>query len=176
MGNVSGWEYRDSYYANNAMLSEVSRHGIKRLILHWTIPHPSLKLTVRNLLLRNAYDKKARLALIGMAKNVTCLTLVANPDKLIERVRLREKRVKELRAEGRDSQIKYRQKLGYVKALIATYNEIERVVPMYDRWFAFCEQMCVTQHYLVDVNADPFLTSLSSWRDFVTRWEMPTAG
>ena len=174
MGDVNHWEYKDAFFANSAMISDLSRRQSKWMILHRTIPHPSIKLKIRNLLLGNVYDKRARLELIRMAKNITCLTLIANPDKLIERVGLREKRVNELRVEGRDSLVTHQRKIRDIRALIAAYSDIERVIPMYDKWFAFCEQMGVNQHYLVDVNAEPVLASMNSWGNFFPKMVNPT--
>lgn len=168
MGDVDSWDYKDAFFASQKMITELACS--ERVILHWTVPHPSLKLKIRNLLLMKSYDKEVRLALIRMAERKTCVTLVADPDKLIERVRLREKRVRELRAEGRDSLTKYRRKIRDIRTLAAIYSDKSRLLPMYEQWFAFCEKMGVDQHYLADVNDSPVLTSIDDWGQFVTKW------
>lgn len=173
MGDVSDWEFKDSFYANDAMISELKQSGGKSLILHWTIPHPSLKLSIRNLLLANGYDKKARLKLIGMARDITVLTLVADPDALVERVGFRKKRVLELRSVGRDSLRVHLKKLRHLRSLAATFQNTDKLVSMYDKWFAFCEQFNVSEYYLVDVNEDPDLKPRDSWKNYVTRWRLP---
>lgn len=174
MGDIRNWEYRDAFFANTAMIAELRQSQTKRMILHWTIPHPSIKIKIRNLLLRNSYDKKSRLALIKMAEDLTCLTLVANPNKLIERAGLRKKRVDELLLEKRDSLLTHRRKTKHVRKLIANYSDIEKIVPMYNRWFAFCEQMEVKEHYLVDVNVAPLLVPKKKWGDVVASWRAPS--
>jgi hypothetical protein len=172
MGDIKSWVYQDAYYLDSAKLKEILDSSISKILLHWTIPLPRLKIFLRNIVLLGAYDKKARIQILHSANNLTILTLYANPTTLIQRVELRRNNIiKEL--DQRESFfLKKMIKMSNINKVKKIYSDRKHFLHLYNRWFNFVrEDLKPQMHYLVDVNGEPTLKTVDKWNDIVKNWD-----
>ena len=155
---LADWQYRDSYYADEAMSQELVKQSVDKLFLHWTVAYPSLKVSLRRFLAGGSYEKAARLKLLQNATRIDCLVLRARQESLLARVKMREEVVLARRAARKDSYWLFREKMANVKALESLYADSARLEALYREWVVFCRDVPVSAIYEVDVSANTPIT------------------
>ncbi|MEM7208547.1 MAG: hypothetical protein AAF434_12050 [Pseudomonadota bacterium] len=150
------WDYKDAFYLDSDSSNELIDASDLRLILHWTIVRPTLKIFLRNVFHNVSYEKKSRADLLRSKKS-TVLTLIASPTALADRVALRKKRSQELLEEGRRSRYKHLIYQFKLNSIHRFYRNTEQLARMYDRWNHFCIEQGVHHNYLIDVTSEPKL-------------------
>ena len=155
---LTDWQYRDAYYADEAMSQELTKQSVDKLFLHWTVAYPSLKVSLRRFLAGGSYEKAARLKLLQNVTRIDCLLLRAMPERLLERVKMREEVVRARRAARKDSYWLFREKMANVRALENLYADSARLEALYQEWVVFCQSIPVSSIYEVDVSGNPSMT------------------
>jgi hypothetical protein len=164
--NPSTWLYRDitlSGYEREVL--QLSKPDQKKLLLHYTIPYPSIKF-----IFRPGYDKLSRMRILMGSNDIILLTLYVNPKTLLYRVNLRRQRVIERRNQGKVPNYKFLKGMRTLKTLERIYLDTNRIVPMYNKWFKFCKKINTKSHYLVEVETTPKLSPLMRWPEIYSCW------
>lgn len=164
VNDLTNWLYRDIYLHEKEIL-ELEKSQQFNLILHYTIPYPSLKY-----IFRIGYDKKERLAIIQGANEILFLTLYANPSTLSHRIELRRQRVNERRRQGLVPIHKYTRTMRTLKRLEDIYANPNKLIQMYFNWFKQCSCLKPKFHFLVNVEDSPQLEELSTWKHTTNKW------
>ncbi len=157
------WVFADVFFLDDADVQALVDPSNAKVLAHWTIPHPSVKLFFRDMLNFGALDLKHRLQLIAQAQSTISLTLHAEPKTLLSRIDLREQRVHELYELGRDSFWKYRRKLRHLNLLRRIYSSKSRTQKMYGRWFRLLDNMGVEDQLMVAYDHHPAIQERSKW-------------
>ena len=168
--DATSWSFDDSFFIDTKFLQELEQSPVRKMVLHWTIPHPTVKLTMRRLLTLNAYDKKKRLKVLQSARDVTILTLYTSQHNLVRRVQFRSERVRQRRSDGTESLYKFVRKKWDSWRLVKFYSNMKNLVPMYERWFRFCQTLNVRASYLVNLEEEPTLDSITKWPTIRDGW------
>ncbi len=175
MGDVSSWTYKDAFYINARSLKTIEKSPINKIVLHWTIPHPTFKLALRNLVLLCAYDKTSRLQIMKSSREITVLTLYTSQSSLLRRVEFRRQRILERRLEGKESLFSLTTKKRRTRKLAQFYSDMCNLAPLYERWFHFCETLNPGASYLVNVEDEPSLVSITKWSEIKEGWGCGTS-
>jgi len=172
MGNPADWTYVDAYYFGKNTLAQLAGMGASNVVIHWTIPRRSLKVTLRNVFLLNAYDKKERIAVLHAAREVSVVTLFNSSENLLRNLQFRTKRIRELREQKHDSFLLYFEKILNIRSLKKLYSKRENLIPMYEKWFGFCETLHARERFLIDLSASHAnLTPQSGWAKIKADWQ-----
>lgn len=173
MGDPSDWTYVDAFYFRKNTLTRLAGRGASNVVVHWTIPRPGLKIGLRNLLLFNAYDKKDRIDVLRAAQEISVVTLFNSRDNLIRHVQFRSKRIRELREKRQDGVFLSMGKILAARSLSKFYSRRENMIPMYEKWFGFCETLNPREEFLVDLSASQTtLMPQSQWPDIRADWKV----
>jgi hypothetical protein len=170
LGDPKEWLVADAFYFSPRAVDWIDEHSDGRSIVHWTIPRPGLKLALRNLWLRNAYDRQERLAVLEAAKSVSVLTLFDSAENLTRHVQFRRDRISERRQSGEDPLTMYLSKSWDIRSLADLYSDLANLVPMYDRWFEFCADLAPGDRFMVDLSAGHSLIPADEWSTVRSRW------
>lgn len=168
--NITKWTYQDSYYLDAKSLGKIERSPVKEIVLHWTIPNPTLKLALRRLVLLFAYDKKERMKILKSPKRLTILTLYTSRDSFLDRVEQRRIAVTDQFENKEVSKRTYNRHMRYAKQRKRFYSNSTNLIPIYRRWFSMCETLAVDSMYLVNVERDPVLVSMEKWPEISAQW------
>lgn len=172
MGNPADWTYVDAYYFGKNTLARLAGKGASNVVIHWTIPRPGLKITLRNLFLLNAYDKKERIDVLHAAREVSVVTLFNSRENLLRHLQFRSRRVRELREKKHDSFFQYLEKSLNISSLKKFYSKQENLIPMYEKWFSFCETLHARERFLIDLSvSQASLTPQSEWTKIKAGWQ-----
>lgn len=174
MGDVASWEFKDAFFVDKEYTDMLLKRGVSKMLLHWTIPHPSPKLFIRNLMLLNAYDKKERLDILDAAKQIDILTLYAPLNVLRTRVQLRYQRIVEKQQEKQknfNSLVMKTKSKWNIDRLYKVYSDPAKLVGMYSRWFDFCGRYDSSGNYLINVEScQPTIAPVSDWSMIRDGW------
>jgi hypothetical protein len=160
---ISDWSYLDVYYLNARQLKDIEHSNVRRMLLHWTIPTPTIRLKLRNLLIQFTDDKKERLELLGSTIHLTVLTLFTSRESLLCRVQSRRARLLERRHSGMDDMISHLRRMWEVKILERHYSVPGNIERMYNQWFRLCESLDISDMHLVDLENEPLLVPKEKW-------------
>ena len=155
--DFENWLFRDIYLHEKEVLALGNSQQCD-LVLHYTIPYPALKY-----ILRNGYDRKARLTIMQGADEITFLTLYANTPTLLNRIELRRQHVKNRRRQGIVPIYKYQRTMRTLKRLEKIYATPNKLISMYRNWFDHCSKIELKNHFLINVENTPRLDTLSNW-------------
>lgn len=174
MGDVESWAYKDTFYVDKAYTRKLLQSPVDKLVLHWTIPHPSLKLMLRNIALMYSYDKQERIELLNVARRIEILTLYASPDILRDRVDLRHRKIIKKQTLSDASLMNHINKYWScwgIKNIYNVYSDTNKLIKMYDRWFEFCNHYNSAAKYLVNVlDYEPIIEPISEWESIKNNW------
>lgn len=170
MDDALSWAYEDAFYINAKFLRNVEHSPARNMVMHWTIPHPTVKLAFRNLLILNEYDKKERLKILQTARDVTILTLYTSQHDMVRNVQFRRERIRQRRLEGTESLYKFARKRWNMWRLVNLYSNMRNLIPLYERWFQFCQTLNARASYLVNVQGNPTLDSTTKWSEIREGW------
>ena len=171
INDFKSWVYQDAYYLKPATLEKRLKYSKKNIIFHWTIPLPDVLNSLRNVLLLNSYDKKCRIEFVKSAKKVTVFSLYADPHTLMDRVKLRERRVQDQLREKEINIIRKLWMLQNIKTAKKFYSDPARYLPAYKKWFDFIEcSLRPKSHFLVDNNYLPLIRDIDDWRKIIALW------
>jgi len=152
-GEFVSWKFVDAYYLTDSVFEELQKGQTKNLLLHWTISRPSLRLSLRNLFLRGAYDKSARLATIAHADNKISITLCARRSTLLQRVDLRIKKVVGRWHDREESIASYLGKRIQLFGLKRFYRNPQLLKATYIEWQEFCAAVDFSERLNIDVTS-----------------------
>jgi hypothetical protein len=168
--NLDEWIYRDAYYIDAALLDDINNSPSGKLVLHWTIPSPGIKLFLRDLSLLFAHDKKDRLRILQSANHLTVLTLYTSRNIFMKRVNARRMRIMSRRSSGMDGMLKYHVKMRHTRLMDRIYSDTDNLSSMYNRWFRLCASLNVDEMLLVKLEGYPTLSPADQWPMITDQW------
>lgn len=165
-----GWLFKDAWYLNHQYLDKLRNAPESRLVLHWTIPRPSFKLAVRGLATGYSYDKRHRVDFVRSARKLTIVTLLNSREYLLRGVNSRLTTAKKRHQSGTSNRLTFLRQKWNMSRLTNLYSDMSKVVPMYDRWFGFCESLNASAHHIVRLDQGSTLVDLDGWLELRGRW------
>ena len=170
ISNPASWSYADAFYVDSAFLEKTQSSPTREMILHWTIPRPSLRLLARRVMNGFTYEKRERMSLIQEANQQTVITLFSKQAHLLRGVRYRREKVRERFQSGSSTLPTYFRQRWNMRMLERLYSNMRNVVPLYDRWFQFCRDMGVKNQHLVDLDRPTELLPQDHWQVIRKEW------
>lgn len=170
ISNPASWTYADAFYVDAAFLERINSGPTRNMLLHWTIPRPSLRLLARRALNGFTYEKRERMTLIQQANQQTVITLVSRQSQLLRGVEYRRDKARERIRTGASTLPTYLRQRWNMRMLNRLYSDMRKVVPLYDRWFQFCSDMGIETEYLVDLDNPTELLPHQHWQSIRKEW------
>jgi hypothetical protein len=135
MGDPDNWTYKDAWQMKNFSVS-----GLTNLVLHYDI----LRLMDKNI---RSYDFDPVFDLVRSARHVVMLSLLENPDILLQRCLQRRRKVFKYLKKWRF--LTFFERLKPLNRKCRLYRNPETLAQWFDRWFDFCSTLGCSNHFVV---------------------------
>jgi hypothetical protein len=165
-----GWLFKDAWYLDPEYLDRIREAPESNMVLHWTIPRPSIKLAIRDVLTGGRYDKANRIDFVRSTGRLTIVTLLNSREFLLRGVASRLETAGNRRRSGKSSQLTYWRQRWNMARLRALYSNMANLVPMYDRWFEFCESLSPESHEIIQLDKNFSGLSVDDWSTLRLQW------
>ena len=165
-----GWLFKDAWYLDPQYLDRIREAPESNMVLHWTIPRPSIKLAIRDAFTGGRYDKADRIEFVRSAGQLSIVTLLNSREFLLRGVASRLETAAKRRRSGKSSHLTYLRQRWNMARLRALYANMANLVPMYDRWFEFCNSLEPESHEIIRLDENFSRLSLDDWSTLRLTW------